>query len=261
MFCQECRQAPHGRNIERDPRGPTFPRKAPFRQTVMRPLRNLLFTLRHRWRLVLPLVLFALCPVLCDLGIGLGVRGRVHSRVAGLPEAPVALLLGTAKFHHGRPNLFYGPRIEAAAELFKAGKVRGILVSGDNGRVGYSEPEDMRDDLVAAGVPARFITLDFAGFRTLDSVVRAKEVFGQANVIVVSQRFHVERALFLAGHHGIEASGYAATDPTSRRHFVKTRVREILARAAAVLDVLIGRDPKFGGPEETVTLKAVDGSG
>jgi SanA protein len=228
----------------------------------MRIFRRILSILRRRWRIALPFgVLLAICPIFCDLGIGLAARGRVHSDVGDVPEAPVALLLGTAKLHYGRPNLFYGPRIESAAELFKTGKVRGILVSGDNGRVGYSEPEDMRDDLVAAGVPARFITLDYAGFRTLDSLVRAKEIFGQTKIIIVSQKFHVERALFLADRFGIEASAYVAADPTSRRYYVKTRAREILARAAAVADILIGRDPKFGGPKEVVALKAEVGPG
>jgi len=209
----------------------------------------------RRWRSVLwACILLAVVPALCDLGLGWAARGRIHAVAADVPEAPVALVLGAAKLHHGSPNRFYGPRIAAAAELFKAGRVRGILVSGDNGRVGYSEPEDMRDDLVAAGVPARYITLDHAGFRTLDSLVRAKEVFGQTRLVVVSQKFHLERALFVADHQGIEASGYVAEDPTSRR-YLKTRAREVLARAGAVLDVLIERRPRFGGPREAVALR------
>lgn len=230
----------------------------PPQPRFLRVFRDLPHFLRRRWRSALSLGLFlALSPVLCDLGIRLAARGRVHSSVAEVPEASVALLLGTAKLHYGRANLFYGPRIAAAAELFKAGKVRGILVSGDNSRVDYSEPEDMRDDLVAAGVPARFITLDYAGFRTLDSLVRAKEVFGQTEIVVVSQAFHLERALYIAARHGITARGYVASDPTSRRHYMKTRAREILARTAAVLDILVGRDPKFGGPKVNVALRPV----
>lgn len=222
----------------------------------MNNFRKILHFLLRRWRLALSLgFLLSLCLVLCDLGIGLSARGRVHSAVGEVPEAPVALLLGTAKLHYGRPNLFYGPRVAAAVQLFQAGKVRGILVSGDNGHADYSEPEDMRDDLVAAGVPACFITLDYAGFRTLDSIIRAKDVFGQTEMVVVSQKFHIERALYLAARHGIKASGYAATDPTSRRHQLKTRAREILARTAAVVDILCDREPKFRGPIESVALR------
>jgi len=193
-------------------------------------------------------------PLLCDLRVAAAAEGRIYDSVESVPKAPVALLLGTAKEFNGYPNSFYTTRITAAAELFKAGKVRGILVSGDNGRTDYNEPEDMRADLVLAGVPEEFITLDYAGFRTLDSVVRAKEIFGQDHFVVVSQRFHLERAIYLARKHGIEATGYTAADPPYRPSRVRIRMREVAARSAAVADVVIRRGPKFLGKAEEVKL-------
>ncbi len=185
----------------------------------------------------------------------------VHAIASGVDDVepkPVALLLGTARRTvAGRPNEFYQARIEAAAALFHSGKVQGILVSGDNATRWYNEPIAMRKDLIAAGVPPEFITLDYAGFRTLDSVIRAKEVFGQRQVVIVSQRFHAERAIFLARHFGLEASGLAAADPTSQG-LLKVRAREVLARVAAVLDIVVGRAPKFLGSAETVRLRTTN---
>jgi SanA protein len=112
----------------------------------------------------------------------------------------------------------------------------------------------MKADLVAAGVPAEFITLDYAGFRTRDSIVRAQEVFGQDEMIIVSQRFHAERALFIAHQQGIDASAYIAADPQSQLSRNRIRSREILARALAVADSLVDRQPKYLGKRERVAL-------
>lgn len=212
---------------------------------------------RRAWRaLAGGCVLLAGAVFLCDFRISTAARGHLATTTAVVPETPVALVLGTARLHDRRINAFYAARIRAAAELFHAGKVRGILVSGDNGRRDYNEPADMRADLVRAGVPEQCITLDYAGFRTLDSVVRARKVFGQRRLVIVSQRFHVERALYLAGRHGIAATGFIACDPPARASRVKVRVREALARAAAVVDVLTGRNPRFLGTRETVSLRS-----
>jgi len=193
--------------------------------------------------------------VAIDGMVSANTAGAVAGRIEEVQPMPVALLLGTArKTVAGRPNRFYHARIEAAAQLFHSGKVKGILVSGDNATRWYNEPIAMQKDLIAAGVPAEFITLDYAGFRTLDSVIRAKEVFGQEHLIIVSQRFHAERAIFLARHFGIDATGLAAADPEDWS-LIKVRAREVLARAAAVLDILIGRAPKFLGEPETVRLR------
>jgi SanA protein len=154
----------------------------------------------------------------------------------------------------GRNNLFFTHRIEAAAALFKAGKVRHLIVSGDNGRQEYDETTAMKDALLAKGVPADAITMDYAGFRTLDSVVRAKLVFGQSKVTVISQAFHDKRALFIADHSGIDAIALAAPGVGSAEGFL-VRLREVFARAKAVADLfLLGARPKFAGPPEPINL-------
>lgn len=195
--------------------------------------------------------------VASDLIVSIAARHAVVDHIDALEPAPVALLLGTARTHRGGPNQFYEGRLETAAALFHSSKVRGILVSGDNGTPYYNEPIVMRKDLIALGVPADYITLDYAGFRTLDSVIRAKRVFGLEHVIVVSQRFHAERAVFLAGHHGVRAQGLAAADPSSSG-LMTVRAREVLARAAALLDLATGRGAKFLGQRETVRLRQPD---
>jgi SanA protein len=203
---------------------------------------------------ILLTVLIAAPPVI-DAMVSATTAHAVAEGMDDLEPKPVALLLGTArKTLAGRPNQFYAARIEAAAALFHSGKVQGILVSGDNATRWYNEPIAMQKDLIAAGVPAEFITLDYAGFRTLDSVIRAKEVFGQREVIIVSQRFHAERAVFLARHFGLDASGFAAAEPNTIG-MLKVRTREVFARVAAVLDIVTGRDPKFLGKRETVRLR------
>jgi SanA protein len=204
-------------------------------------------------------VLAAIIPAAIDALISISTASAIAERVEDAAPKPVALLLGTSsKTAAGRPNQFYEARIRSAAELFHGGKVQGILVSGDNATRWYNEPITMQRDLIAAGVPAEYITLDYAGFRTLDSVIRAKEVFGQDEFVVVSQRFHASRAIFLARHFGIDATGFAAPDPENRRLF-GVRAREVLARVAAVLDIVSGREPKFLGERETVRLR--DGNG
>lgn len=179
---------------------------------------------------------------------------RVYSDLNAVPHRPVALVPGTAKYYNGRINAFYLGRIRAAAELYHAGKVDGILVSGDNGAVDYNEPEEMRQDLIALGVPAEYITADYAGFRTLDSIYRADEVFGLRSYTIVSQPFHIERALYLADQRGHDVVGYAAAGPVGYWNR-RVRAREVLARAKAVLDVeILDQQPKFlGAPVDVLT--------
>lgn len=171
----------------------------------------------------------------------------LFSNVAEIPETKTALLLGTSKtLGNGQPNAYFYNRILAAAELYKSGKIQYLIVSGDNSRKDYNEPEDMQKALIERGVPEDHIFLDFAGFRTLDSVVRAKEIFGQHKVIIVSQKFHNERAVFLAQQNGMEAYGFNAEDVNKYAGF-KTNVREYLAKTKAYLDLITGVEPKFGG--------------
>ena len=192
-------------------------------------------------------VLAAGLVVFCDGRIRRASAPFVYDELADVPHHHAALLLGTsAQLDDGRPNLYFRYRIDAAEALFRAGKVDKILVSGDNGDASYNEPQMMREALIERGIPDSLIVLDYAGFRTLDSVVRAREVFGQASFIVVSQRFHNERAVFLARRHGIEAVAYNAADVRAFAGF-KTRSRELLARVKVYLDLATHRGPRFLG--------------
>ncbi len=181
--------------------------------------------------------------------------GHIHGSLEEIRPADVALVLGANPRVQGVPNPFYEARLDAATRLFNARVVRGILVSGDNSRSDYDEPSHMKADLIRRGIPAEFITCDFAGFSTLDSVRRARPVFGQQKVILVSQRFHLERALYLAGASGLTAEGFAAEDAPLQWH-LRVRSRETLARVKAVFDVALGRGPRFLGPRERVNLGA-----
>jgi len=174
-------------------------------------------------------------------------EGRLYTDVAAVPPRRVALVLGTReRLPNGRKNLFFTYRIEAAAALYKAGKVEHLIVSGQD------EPAAMRDALVEAGVPPEAITLDNAGFRTLDSVIRAARVYGVRDYVIVSQRFHVQRAIFIADHYGADAIGFCARDVPQYAAF-KTRLRELGARVKVVLDLyFLDTQPRFVGPPEPI---------
>jgi SanA protein len=178
-----------------------------------------------------------------------------HAQLQDVPETGVGVVLGCAeRLANGRPNRFFGHRIEAAAELYRQGRVRALIVSGDNSRKDYDEPGAMRDALVAAGVPRDRIWCDYAGLRTLDSVVRAQRIFGQHEFVVVSQRFHNERAVFLGRRLGLKVHGFNAADvPVASAP--STYLREALARVKAVLDVtVLGTQPRHGGPPVQMAL-------
>lgn len=158
-------------------------------------------------------------------------------------------MLGTSKtLKNGRKNLYFWYRIDAAERLYKSGKIQHIIVSGDNSRKDYNEPENMKLALIARGIPEERIYENFAGFRTLDSVVRAKEIFGQTSLIIISQKFHNERAIFLAQQKGITAYGYNAQD-VPQNTGLKTKIREYFARVKVFYDLYLGVEPKFGGEQ------------
>ncbi|GAA4165265.1 ElyC/SanA/YdcF family protein [Chryseobacterium ginsenosidimutans] len=172
---------------------------------------------------------------------------HISYNIADVPQTKTALLLGTGKnLSNGQPNAYFYNRIQATADLFKSGKIQYVIVSGDNSQKDYNEPEDMQLTLMKYGIPQDKIFLDFAGFRTLDSVVRAKEIFGQTKLVIISQKFHNERAVFLAKQNGIQAFGFNAKDVNKYAGF-KTNMREYLAKAKAYLDLILGVEPKFGG--------------
>ena len=210
--------------------------------------------LKMRWLLWLGLVLLGFI-LYSNIRIDRYSKGKLYDTVPDVPHYHTALVLGTSPTgRSGGPNLFFLARIEAAAELYKAGKIDRILVSGDNRKRGYNEPEEMKKALVDKGIPEKVIFLDYAGFRTLDSVVRAKEVFGQSEFIVVSQRFHNERAVFIAGKKGIKAVGFNAADVRGRYGLI-THIREWGARCKVFLDLLFGKKPHFlGDPIDIDTM-------
>ncbi|MEN8194411.1 MAG: ElyC/SanA/YdcF family protein [Bacteroidota bacterium] len=165
----------------------------------------------------------------------------------------VGLVLGTSKLlSDGRINLYFKYRISAVVELFNAKKIDFILVSGDNSKATYDEPSDFKNELIKYGIPENKIFLDYAGFRTLDSVVRAKEVFGLNEFTIISQKFHNERAIFLADNYSINAIGFNAKD-VNGKNGIKTKIREYLARTKAYIDIVIGVKPKFLG--EKIEIK------
>lgn len=177
----------------------------------------------------------------------------LYTHIQDIPYNKVGLLLGTSKFlSNGNTNLFYKFRIEAALALFRAGKIDFVLVSGDNRHRSYNEPEQMMNDLVAGGIPQEKIFLDYAGFRTLDSILRCKEVFGEDKITVISQQFHNERALYIAQHKGMEALGFNA-ETVSAKVGLKVYIREYLARVKMVLDLITNKQPRFYGP--TIEIK------
>ncbi|MCB9173456.1 MAG: YdcF family protein [Flavobacteriales bacterium] len=208
----------------------------------------------NKWTALL-VILFIATIVTSYFVVGYSSKKLIYQNVSKLPNADVALVLGTSRYTAtGYANLFFKYRIKAAVDLYKTGKVKHIIVSGDNSLFEYNEPREMRRALVREGIPIEAITLDFAGFRTLDSVVRCKEVFGQNNFIIISQEFHVARALFIAKKFNISAIGYAAQSPPQSYSF-KTNFREFFARTRAVIDLyVLNTQPKFLGSNETINL-------
>jgi len=211
--------------------------------------------MRRRRLVIAGMLLLALAVVIggCRWIVVRAGEGRLYDNAADIPCRDVGLLLGTSdKLANGHSNPYFKKRIAAAACLYKAGKIRHILVSGDNSRKDYDETAMMKTALLAAGVPETAMTVDCAGFRTLDSVVRAKEVFGLSKFTIISQRFHDQRSLFIARHYGIDAIGFCAGNVDLR---YKTQIREAFARVKAVLDLyLLNTKPKFLGPKIEIPL-------
>ena len=204
------------------------------------------------------LIVILLVAVVLVVGADFYVRalakGQTFEKIDDVKPGRAALVLGTSPhLSDGRDNTYFQGRIKAAADLYKAGKVTFIIVSGDNRTMDYNEPQAMRKALEAQGVPGDKIRSDYAGLRTLDSIVRVKEIFGQKQVVVVSQRFHLERAIFLARHFDVEAEGFVAGgDPTGLAYW-RNWARERLARVRMLLDLYVfDTGPKHLGPKEQV---------
>lgn len=196
--------------------------------------------------LVLAVILVAVVFI-TDTWVSRSTRSQIYNDVQAVPHKKVGLLLGTSKMlKGGRINAYYQYRINAAVALYKAGKVDFLLVSGDNGRVAYDETSAMQADLIARGIPKEKIFMDYAGFRTLDSILRCREVFGETSITVISQPFHNERSIFIANHKGIKAVAFNAVDVHTAGG-LRTQVREKFARVKMLLDLAFGKEAKFYG--------------
>lgn len=196
---------------------------------------------------VLTLLLIALIVLLANYIITCNATNKTFSDVNNITENKVGLVLGTKKtLANGNINLYFKYRIEATVELFKNHKIAFVLISGDNNNTQYDEPTDFKTELIKRGIPEEKIFLDYAGFRTLDSVIRAKKVFGQNSITIISQQFHNQRAIYLAEHYGIKAVGYNAKN-VSKRYGIKVQLREYFARAKVFIDIIFGVKPKFLG--------------
>jgi SanA protein len=213
------------------------------------------------WRSGATLVgLVILFVVYTNLAAKRAGQGKLFNEVAEVPPQAVGLVFGTTDKVGERDNLYFTHRIDAAVALWEAQKVQCFLVSGDNREKYYNEPNMMREALIERGVPKEKIVRDFAGLRTLDSVVRAKQIFQAPSVVLISQKFHNERAAYLARAEGLPYVGYNAEDVEGEAG-LKTRLREIAARVVMWLDVrVLDTAPRHLGPLESLPI-ARDGSG
>ncbi|HYG37677.1 MAG TPA: ElyC/SanA/YdcF family protein [Cytophagales bacterium] len=189
-------------------------------------------------------MVFAEFVIITHIVIYLHAKDKIIVHPQEIQGKKAVLLLGTNKqTQSGNKNLYYYARIDAVVDLYRAGKIKKIVISGDNSRKDYNEPRDMMRDLVKRGVPEGIILLDYAGFRTLDSVVRLKLENNVTDVVIVSQKFHVERALFLSWFYNIKATAYAARG-TMTDQMLK---RELLAKPKVLMDLfLFNMQPKYG---------------
>lgn len=207
-------------------------------------------------------LLYALTFIMGNLAIIIYSNWRIEStagkdiynNIKDLPKNKVGLVLGTTKYiTRGVLNPYFVYRIEAAVELYKAGKIEYILVSGDNSEIFYNEPITMKKELISYGIPEEAIFLDFAGFRTLDSVIRCKEVFGQDQFTIISQQFQNLRAVYIAQNANINAIAYNSKD-VGLFFGIKTQARELFARVNAIIDVhILHKRPKFLGQKVNIT--------
>jgi len=176
------------------------------------------------------------------------VRARYAERIFGasqVPSAPVALVFGAGLAHNGRPSAMLAERLDMAVELYRIGKVEKLLVSGDNSIRAHDETQAMSRYAILHGVPPDAVARDFAGFSTYDSCYRAQEVFGVRRAVLVTQGFHLPRALFIANSLGMEANGVAADE--SAVGPLNYEGRELFSRTLALMMVLARPAPRFLG--------------
>ena len=200
-------------------------------------------------------ILTFLFLVITNIWIVQSTKNHVFNSISNLPVNDVALVLGTSKrLSSGHPNPYFENRITAAEQLYRSGKVKHIIVSGDNRTIYYNEPIDMKNALIERGIPEEDITLDYAGIRTLDSVIRCKKIFGQNNITIITQKFHAYRALFISRYYEVDAEAYAAGNLLNKS--LKVLFREFFARPKAVIDLYIThKQPRFLGEKEHIEIE------
>lgn len=194
------------------------------------------------------LLLIILVVVVCDQTVAHNANGHVFGNVDSIPHRKVGIILGTSPIStwNGRRNYYFDHRIKAGAELYKARKVDWLVVSGGdyrNSENGYDEPVAMRDSLIKQGVDSARIVLDYDGIRTLNSIAKMRDVYCQDSIVIISQKYHNERALYQARHLGIDAIGFNAKTPGRRTSWWRNRGREVLARVKLFIDVARGLHP------------------
>lgn len=205
--------------------------------------------MRKKIRIVIlsVLALPLLVTLLANIVIEQATKDKTYDTLTDMPDNKVGLVLGTARrLVEGGLNPYYTHRIQATVDLFEAGKIQYVLVSGDNGSIYYNEPTTIKKDLMTEGIPEDRIFLDYAGFRTLDSMVRAKVIFGLDSVTVISQEFHNKRAIYIARKKGLEAIGFNARD-VSGNPGLKVHLREYLARVKVFVDLILNTQPRYYG--------------
>ena len=204
-------------------------------------------------RLIILLWIFLISIIWANFRVEHLSNGRTFYHTSNIPEQRVGLVFGTAPtMQNGMTNYYFQYRIDAAVELYKSGKIKRILVSGDNSRKTYNEPEAMQQALIAKGVPPEHISLDYAGFDTYDSVIRAWKVFGEKTFVVISQKFQNERAIYIAQRHGLDIIGFNAKDVAYRGSRKFMQIREFIARYKAWIEVNIGMNPTYLGKREYI---------
>lgn len=209
--------------------------------------------IRRFWKLILlGIIVFTSVILFSNHWVVKSAKENLYDSVETIPYNRTALVLGTSKYVRGGGlNQFFTNRMQATYELYQAGKIKHIIVSGDNSIHEYNETRDMKKFLISLGIPEADIVEDFAGFSTLDSVLRAKEVFGQDSITIISQQFHNERAIFIAKNHDIYAVGFNAKQ-VAKSYGTFTITREYFARVKAMLDIYLFRTmPKYYKQKET----------
>lgn len=212
---------------------------------------------RNKWtkRLLYTGAVVILLVIASNIWVNAFSSHYLYNSVESIAPREYGVVLGTSRqLKDGRKNWFFEYRIRAAVELYDKKKVKKLIVSGDNSTPYYDEPGMMKEELVKRGVPECAITCDYAGLRTYDSMVRMKKVFGVSSFIVISQKFHNQRAIFIARKNDMDVIGYNAKD-LKGVNGIKTHVREFFSRFKTVLDIyLLGTDPKFMGKTEKINV-------